>query len=98
MSRVKFSHFFCPTLYIPQFKTIFAMTDSTPISALVDHHEKYWNRDPSSWGSLNDWDIYFIENVNGCTKHDAHRSLSLELGVLLKNFHLIVVVIPRQLP
>ncbi|GES89720.1 hypothetical protein GLOIN_2v328467 [Rhizophagus clarus] len=40
------------------------MTDSTPISALVDHHE-YWNRDPSSWGSLNDWDIYFIENVNG---------------------------------
>ncbi|CAG8749118.1 1457_t:CDS:2, partial [Funneliformis mosseae] len=44
---------------------------------------KYWNRDPNLWGCLNDWDIYFIENVNGCTKHDAHRSLSFELDILL---------------
>ncbi|CAG8813919.1 35395_t:CDS:2, partial [Racocetra persica] len=46
----------------------------------------YWNRDPNMWGSLNDWNIYFIEKVNRFTKHDSYRSLYFELNILLTDF------------
>ncbi|CAG8736910.1 13592_t:CDS:10, partial [Acaulospora morrowiae] len=44
----------------------------------------YWNRDPSSWGSVNDWDIYYINRIPGATKMEAHRSLRFELRILLQ--------------
>ncbi|CAG8512523.1 12196_t:CDS:10 [Ambispora leptoticha] len=48
-------------------------------------HPTYWSRNPNIWGSLSDWDIYFIDKVPGCNKREAHRSLSVELGILLDN-------------
>ncbi|CAG8445837.1 13837_t:CDS:10 [Dentiscutata heterogama] len=57
----------------------------TLVESLNLCHTAYWIRDPNSGRSLIDWDIYFIETNPGCTKEEAHRSLSLELGILLKN-------------
>ncbi|GBC48009.2 C2H2-type zinc finger transcription factor [Rhizophagus irregularis DAOM 181602=DAOM 197198] len=48
------------------------------------HHATYWSSDLNSWGSVSDWDVYFIDKTPGCTKDEAHRSLSLELNILLK--------------
>ncbi|CAJ0832353.1 6677_t:CDS:10 [Entrophospora sp. SA101] len=45
----------------------------------------YWGRSPNTWGSLSDWDIYFIDQIPGCSKEEAHRSLSIELDILLSN-------------
>jgi hypothetical protein len=44
----------------------------------------YWCTDLNSWGSLCDWDLYFIDKNPECTKEAAHQSLSLELDILLK--------------
>ncbi|CAB5359981.1 unnamed protein product [Rhizophagus irregularis] len=44
----------------------------------------YWSSDLNSWGSVSDWDVYFIDKTPGCTKDEAHRFLSLELNILLK--------------
>ncbi|CAJ0836484.1 15308_t:CDS:2 [Entrophospora sp. SA101] len=59
-----------------------SLFDSNLFEAL--HHPDYWNRNPNSWGSLSDWDIYYINHTPGSTKMKAHRSLGLELKVLLK--------------
>ncbi|CAG8647124.1 8080_t:CDS:10, partial [Gigaspora margarita] len=48
------------------------------------HHATYWSNDLNSWGSVSDWDVYFIDKTPGCSKDEAHRSLSLELNILLK--------------
>ncbi|PKC13880.1 hypothetical protein RhiirA5_410064 [Rhizophagus irregularis] len=48
------------------------------------HHATYWSSNLNSWGSVSDWDVYFIDKTPGCTKDEAHRSLSLELNILLK--------------
>ncbi|CAB4396203.1 unnamed protein product [Rhizophagus irregularis] len=48
------------------------------------HHATYWSSDLNSWGSVSDWDVYFIDKTPGCTKDEAHRFLSLELNILLK--------------
>ncbi|CAG8652053.1 1666_t:CDS:2, partial [Funneliformis caledonium] len=44
----------------------------------------YWEREPGSWGSVSDWDIYYINNVPGVSKAQAHSSLGLELDIILK--------------
>ncbi|CAG8726777.1 3151_t:CDS:10, partial [Funneliformis caledonium] len=49
------------------------------------YHAIYWSSDLNSWGSLCDWDLYFIDKNPECTKEQAHQSLSLELDILLKN-------------
>nr|CAG8524154.1 554_t:CDS:2 [Entrophospora candida] len=59
-----------------------SLFDSNLFEAL--HHPDYWNRNPNSWGSLSDWDIYYINHTPGSTKMKAHQSLGLELKVLLK--------------
>ncbi|CAI2170877.1 3491_t:CDS:2 [Funneliformis geosporum] len=46
-------------------------------------HPTYWSRSPNTWGSLSDWDIYFVDQIPGCSKEEAHRSLSIELNTLL---------------
>ncbi|CAG8577834.1 4412_t:CDS:2, partial [Diversispora eburnea] len=43
----------------------------------------YWKRDPLLWGSVSDWDIYYINRVPGASKQQAHRSLSFELHTVL---------------
>jgi hypothetical protein len=42
--------------------------------------------------------VYFIDKVPGCTKDEAHRSLSSELKILLKIYQKKAVVILKQLP
>ncbi|CAG8487611.1 259_t:CDS:10 [Acaulospora morrowiae] len=45
----------------------------------------YWNRDPNTWGSVNDWDFYWIEkrpSMMSITKHDSHTALAHELRCL----------------
>ncbi|KAG9286005.1 hypothetical protein G9A89_022681 [Geosiphon pyriformis] len=42
----------------------------------------YWNRDPSKWGSVCDWDIFLIKQLPGVNKHAAHDSLAGELETL----------------
>ncbi|CAG8637914.1 4486_t:CDS:2 [Funneliformis mosseae] len=44
----------------------------------------YWEREPGAWGSVSDWDIYYINNVPGVSKAQAHSSLGLELDIILK--------------
>ncbi|PKK61481.1 hypothetical protein RhiirC2_718386 [Rhizophagus irregularis] len=82
-----------------QIKTIFfpnkELTMSTPTIIATEnlvekmeswglHHATYWSSDLNSWGSVSDWDVYFIDKTPGCTKDEAHRFLSLELNILLK--------------
>ncbi|KAF0377351.1 hypothetical protein F8M41_012637 [Gigaspora margarita] len=62
------------------------------------HHATYWSNDLNSWGSVSDWDVYFIDKTPGCSKDEAHRSLSLELNILLKKLSDKVDIIPRQTP
>ncbi|RHZ69854.1 hypothetical protein Glove_277g16 [Diversispora epigaea] len=47
------------------------------------HYADYWKRDPLLWGSVSDWDIYYINRVPGASKQQAHRSLSFELHTVL---------------
>ncbi|CAG8639526.1 9782_t:CDS:2, partial [Acaulospora colombiana] len=45
----------------------------------------YWNRDTNTWGSVNDWDFYWIEkrpSMMSITKHDSHTALAHELRCL----------------
>ncbi|CAJ0643476.1 2772_t:CDS:2 [Entrophospora sp. SA101] len=58
------------------------MTGGDTTSVMVPND--YWNCNPNSWGSLSDWDIYYINHTSGSTKMKAHWSLGLELKVLLK--------------
>ncbi|PKC67775.1 hypothetical protein RhiirA1_393419 [Rhizophagus irregularis] len=52
-------------------------TDDKLLAAL--YYPEYWNRNPASWGSISDWDIYYINQVPGCSKGQAHRTLGFEL-------------------
>ncbi|CAI2186936.1 17453_t:CDS:2, partial [Funneliformis geosporum] len=65
-----------------------AMADSTsPTSTLVGlHHEKYWDRDPNSWGNLNDWDIYFIENGLPVDSRDYSKASIMKKSLEAKCF------------
>ncbi|EXX72322.1 hypothetical protein RirG_070380 [Rhizophagus irregularis DAOM 197198w] len=58
-------------------------TDDKLLAAL--YYPEYWNRNPASWGSISDWDIYYINQVPGCSKGQAHRTLGFELKVLLQH-------------
>ncbi|CAG8661085.1 12946_t:CDS:10 [Funneliformis mosseae] len=49
------------------------------------YYPDYWNRNPTSWGSISDWDMYYINQIPGCSKRQAHRTLALELKVLLQH-------------
>ncbi|CAI2193062.1 813_t:CDS:2, partial [Funneliformis geosporum] len=44
----------------------------------------YWDRDPNTWGNVNDWDIYWIEQPHSVTvnKQNSHSALAEELRVL----------------
>ncbi|KAF0481466.1 DUF1703-domain-containing protein [Gigaspora margarita] len=48
-------------------------------------HTDYWDRDPSAWRKLNDWDIYWIGNQppsSSITKQNSHFALADELRCL----------------
>ncbi|CAI2181738.1 11046_t:CDS:10 [Funneliformis geosporum] len=45
------------------------------------YYPDYWNRNPTLWGSISDWDMYYINQIPGCSKRQAHRTLGLELKV-----------------
>ncbi|CAG8505625.1 7508_t:CDS:2, partial [Paraglomus occultum] len=47
----------------------------------------FWNRDPSRWGGLCDWDMFFIQQIPEATKWNAHHSLAAELRVLMRLPH-----------
>ncbi|RUP43833.1 hypothetical protein BC936DRAFT_136677, partial [Jimgerdemannia flammicorona] len=44
----------------------------------------FWDRDPSQWGGICDWDIFFINQIPEAKKHYAHHSLAGELKILLQ--------------
>ncbi|RUO95867.1 hypothetical protein BC936DRAFT_143047 [Jimgerdemannia flammicorona] len=49
----------------------------------------YWNRDPHSWGNVNDWDHYWIgkqQHSGKNSKQDCHTALSRELRQLQQIF------------
>ncbi|CAG8718039.1 15369_t:CDS:2, partial [Funneliformis mosseae] len=47
-------------------------------------HPDYWDRDPNTWGNVNDWDIYWIELPHSTTinKRNSHSALADEFRVL----------------
>ena len=49
---------------------------------IIGGPQDYWDKDPAQWGSLCDWDIFFIKKFPEADKHKAHHSLSGELKVL----------------
>ncbi|CAG8654084.1 5195_t:CDS:10, partial [Ambispora leptoticha] len=49
-----------------------------------DLSKGYWNRDPSRWGGLCDWDMFFIQQIPEATKQNVHNSLAAELKVLMR--------------
>ncbi|CAG8650325.1 10217_t:CDS:10, partial [Ambispora gerdemannii] len=46
----------------------------------------YWERDSASWGSVADWDLYFINNMPGASHVQSHRTLARELKALVNYF------------
>ncbi|CAG8724969.1 1116_t:CDS:10, partial [Funneliformis caledonium] len=46
----------------------------------------YWERCPTLWGSVADWDLHFINEMPGSSCEDAHKTLASELEILLKHF------------
>ncbi|CAG8761712.1 14526_t:CDS:1, partial [Acaulospora colombiana] len=48
----------------------------------------YWDRDPNTWGGVNDWDLYWIMQPQrvAITKCNSHSSLIEELVNLKKIF------------
>ncbi|CAG8469324.1 7974_t:CDS:2 [Paraglomus occultum] len=42
----------------------------------------YWNRAPSKWGGVSDWDIFIMKEVPGINRHTAHATLAAELKLL----------------
>ncbi|GBC06071.1 hypothetical protein RclHR1_06600005 [Rhizophagus clarus] len=38
------------------------------------------------WGSVADWDLYFINEVRGSPLDEAHKTLASELEILLNHF------------
>ncbi|GBC05243.1 hypothetical protein RclHR1_06120007 [Rhizophagus clarus] len=56
------------------------------------YYPDYWNRNQSIlWGSISDWDMYYINQF-------PHRTLGLELEVLLQHLRVQAVVILKRLP
>ncbi|CAG8788497.1 4999_t:CDS:2, partial [Dentiscutata erythropus] len=49
-------------------------------------YPKYWERDSTLWGSVADWDLYFINEMPGSTCDVAHKTLASELETLLNHF------------
>ncbi|RUP43889.1 hypothetical protein BC936DRAFT_136578 [Jimgerdemannia flammicorona] len=49
-------------------------------------HLNYWDRPTESWGSLLDWDVYFVEEVSGASRRECHSILSTELEILIEHF------------
>ncbi|CAI2184879.1 7124_t:CDS:2 [Funneliformis geosporum] len=44
----------------------------------------YWERGSHMWGSVSDWDIYYINSIPGVSKAQAHSALGIELGIILE--------------
>ncbi|RHZ80948.1 hypothetical protein Glove_130g182 [Diversispora epigaea] len=49
-------------------------------------YPKYWERNSASWGSVADWDIYFINEIPGASRVQSHRTLARELETLVNYF------------
>ncbi|CAB4426883.1 unnamed protein product [Rhizophagus irregularis] len=51
-------------------------------------HPDYWGRDPNTWGTVNDWDIYWIEQSHSVpvNKKNSHSALADELRTLKQIF------------
>lgn len=43
----------------------------------------YWNKPHAEWGSIVDWDMFYIDQMPGSTPHDAHLAISRDLDTLL---------------
>ncbi|CAB4388587.1 unnamed protein product [Rhizophagus irregularis] len=60
-------------------------------SLLISENEKqlnypnYWERDSTQWGSVADWDLYFINEMPGSSLDEAHKTLASELEILLNH-------------
>ncbi|CAG8779268.1 14723_t:CDS:10 [Gigaspora margarita] len=48
---------------------------------------EYWKRDSREWGSVSDWDIFYIDSVPGVSKLQAHNMLRTELCIIRKDSH-----------
>ncbi|CAG8605145.1 21814_t:CDS:2 [Cetraspora pellucida] len=49
-------------------------------------YPKYWEKDSTLWGSVADWDLYFINEMPGLSCDASHKTLASELEILLKHF------------
>ncbi|CAG8813346.1 41774_t:CDS:2 [Gigaspora margarita] len=49
-------------------------------------YPKYWERDSTLWGSVADWDLYFINEMPGSSCDVAHKTLASETETLLNHF------------
>ncbi|EXX63182.1 hypothetical protein RirG_154680 [Rhizophagus irregularis DAOM 197198w] len=51
-------------------------------------HPDYWGRDPNTWGTVNDWDIYWIEQSHSVpvNKQNSHSVLADELRTIKQIF------------
>ncbi|CAG8680327.1 15805_t:CDS:2, partial [Gigaspora rosea] len=46
---------------------------------------EYWKRDSREWGSVSDWDIFYINSIPGVSKAQAHNMLGTELSIICKD-------------
>jgi|SRR6266498_4458498 len=44
----------------------------------------YWKRPHTAWGSVADWDLFYINEMPSTTRAEAHKTLARELKVLLE--------------
>ena len=63
-------------------KPIFVRFDSVSSIVLKALPQAYWNRAPSKWGGISDWDIFIVKEVPGMNRHTAHATLAAELKLL----------------
>ncbi|CAG8649105.1 9103_t:CDS:10 [Paraglomus brasilianum] len=63
-------------------KPIFVKFDSVSSIVLKALPQAYWNRAPSKWGGISDWDIFIVKEVPGMNRHTAHATLAAELKLL----------------
>ena len=44
----------------------------------------YWCKPYTAWGSVADWDLFYINEMPSTTRGEAHKTLARELKVLLE--------------
>jgi len=58
----------------------------------------YWDREPDTWGSIKDWDLYLLKKLNSSqvNKRLSHSALGDELRCLKQMYDETIIFI-RQL-